>query len=250
MKVGIFQLLPGGYGRDAAQVCRDNLEMATEAEAMGFHAIWAAEHHFSEYGMVGDPLLYLSAVAGRTQRIRLGTGVVVVPVYEPVRLAENAAFVDVVSGGRLDLGVGRGYQPHEFVGFDVPQGEATDRTAEALELLRRLWTEEEVDFEGRFYRTHGARLVPRPLQTPHPPIWTAAVSPGTFSRAGAAGERILTSPNFTPIQTIKDNFNAYREALRANGFSPDDQDYPVMQQVYVGKDSRAAYEEPRVASME
>jgi natural product biosynthesis luciferase-like monooxygenase protein len=250
MKVGVFQLLPGGHGRSAGDVYQQNLELARLADELGFHSVWVAEHHFSEYGMVADPLMYLAAVAAQTKRIRLGTGVVVLPLYNPVRLAENAAFVDVLSGGRLDLGIGRGYQPHEFAGFGIPQEEAQERTAEAIVVLKKLWTEEKVTWDGRFFKLNEVSVLPRPIQSPHPPLWTAAVSPSTFERAGRQAEPILTSPNFTPIDMIKENFDAYRSALSANGADPAHYEYPVMQQVYVGEDARRAYEEPQQASME
>jgi natural product biosynthesis luciferase-like monooxygenase protein len=249
MKFGIFQLLPGA-GRLPSDVYDHNLEMARAAEQLGFYSIWVAEHHFSEYGLVNDTLLYLTAAAAQTSRIRLGTGVVVVPLHNPIRLAENIAFVDALSRGRLDVGIGRGYQTHEFVGFDIPQAEAQARTDEIIAFAKAAWSQDQVDWDGQFFRVNGVRLVPRPVQQPHPPLWTAAVSPGTFERAGRRGERILTSPNFTPIEMIKDNFDTYRAALSSSGHDPGGFDYPVMQQVYVGSDAARGFEEPREASME
>ena len=249
MKFGIFQLLPGA-GRLPSDVYDRNLEMARAAEELGFYSVWVAEHHFSEYGLVNDTLLYLSAVAAQTNRMRLGTGVVVVPLHNPIRLAENVAFVDALSKGRLDLGIGRGYQTHEFVGFDVPQAESQARTDEIIAFAKAAWSQEEVDWDGQFFRASKIRLVPRPVQRPYPPLWTAAVSPGTFERAGDRGERILTSPNFTPIEMIKENFDTYRGALSRSGHDPDDFEYPVMQQVYVAHDAARGFEEPRQASME
>jgi natural product biosynthesis luciferase-like monooxygenase protein len=249
MKFGIFQLLPGA-GRLPSDVYERNLEMARTAEQLGFYSLWVAEHHFSQYGLVNDTLLYLSAVAAQTSRIRLGTGVVVVPLHHPIRLAENVAFVDALSRGRLDLGIGRGYQPHEFIGFDVPQAESQARTDEIIAFAKAAWSQDEVDWDGPFFRANHVRLVPRPVQRPDPPLWTAAVSPGTFERAGQRGERILTSPNFTPIEMIKENFDTYRSALARSGHDPAAFDYPVMQQVYVAQDAARGFEEPREASME
>ncbi|HEY7199075.1 MAG TPA: LLM class flavin-dependent oxidoreductase [Candidatus Dormibacteraeota bacterium] len=250
MKFGIFMLAPGGYGRTAADVYRNNLELVRIAEDLGFYSAYVAEHHFSEYGLVNDPLVFLAAAAVQTRRIRLGTGVMIVPLYGALRLAENAAMVDVLSGGRLDFGVGRGYQPHEFQAFDVAMEEAQERTDETIEFLRRVWTEDDVTFEGRYFTARHVSLSPKPVQRPHPPIQTAAVSPSTFKRMGEQGRQILTSPNFTPLDLIKENFTAYRTALQERGADLAGFDYPLMQQCYVGVDAQRAYDEPREAAMQ
>jgi alkanesulfonate monooxygenase SsuD/methylene tetrahydromethanopterin reductase-like flavin-dependent oxidoreductase (luciferase family) len=250
MKFGMFCLLPGGHGREPGEIYRNNMALIELAEELGFYSAWVAEHHFSDYGMVNDPLLFLSAVAVRTKRIRLGTGVMVVPLHNPIRLAENAAFVDQLSGGRLDLGIGRGYQPHEFQSFDIAQEEAQERTEEIFEFMKAAWTQERVDWNGKHYHAENVTLSPKPFQKPHPPVLWAAVSPSTFERLGAKGLPILTSPNFTPIEMIKNNFAAYRTALTAGGFNVDHFDYPLMQQVYVAADSQRGYDEPQKAAME
>lgn len=249
MKFGLFMLLPGGYGRTAQDVYRNNLELIRVAEDLGFHSAYVAEHHFSEYGLVNDPLIFLAAAAVHTKRIRLGTGVIIVPLYPAIRLAENAAMVDVLSDGRLDFGVGRGYQPHEFEAFDVDMEEAQARTDETLEFLKMAWTQERVTFEGKYFRARDVSISPKPVQKPHPPILTAAVSPSTFKRMGEHGSQILTSPNFTPLDMIKENFEAYRVALAGAGHDPQAFDYPLMQQCYVAEDSQRGYDEPREAAM-
>jgi alkanesulfonate monooxygenase SsuD/methylene tetrahydromethanopterin reductase-like flavin-dependent oxidoreductase (luciferase family) len=128
--------------------------------------------------------------------------------------------------------------------------EAQARTDETVEFVRRVWTEDNVTFEGKYFTARNVSLSPKPVQRPHPPILTAAVSPSTFARMGALGNQILTSPNFTPLELIKENFAAYRSALQANGFDPADFDYPLMQQCYVAAGEQAAYDEPREAAMQ
>jgi natural product biosynthesis luciferase-like monooxygenase protein len=238
-----------GNGRPPADVYRENLEQARHAEELGFSTVWLTEHHFSDYALLGDPTLFGSALAETTSTIRIGTAVLVLPVHNAIRVAENIAFLDVLSGGRVDVGIGRGYQPKEFEGFQVPMDRTTDITAESVELITKLWTEESVSFDGEFYKLNDVQLYPRPVQDPHPPIWHAAVSPSTFSTLGKRGEKILTSPNFTPIPLIEQNFDAYRDELTANGFDPSDYDFPLMQQVYVGADHDAGYNVPREHSM-
>jgi natural product biosynthesis luciferase-like monooxygenase protein len=238
-----------GNGRNPGDVYRENLEQARYAEELGFHSVWLTEHHFSDYALLGDPTLFASALAHTTTRIRIGTAVMVLPVHNPIRVAENTAFVDVLSNGRFDLGIGRGYQPKEFEGFQVPMDQSQALMDESIEIIQRLWVEESVTHHGEHFQLNEISLFPRPVQAPHPPIWRAAVSPGTFQTAGAKGHPILTSPNFTPVPLIKANFDAYREALTGNGFDPVDYEYPVMQQVFVGRDHEQGYELPREHSM-
>lgn len=238
-----------GNGRNPADVYRENLEQSRYAEELGFDAVWLTEHHFSDYALLGDPTLFASALAETTTRIRIGTAVLVLPVHNPIRVAENTAFVDVLSSGRLDVGIGRGYQPKEFEGFQVPMDRSQAMMDESIELIKQLWTQDTVDFEGEFFQLKGFELFPRPVQEPHPPVWLAAVSPGTFERAGAAGQAILTSPNFTPIPLIQANFDAYRNALSANGYDVASYQYPVMQQIYVGTDHDDGYNRPREHAM-
>ena len=239
----------GGYGRSPARVFKENLEQCVVAEELGFDAIWLPEHHFSEYSLVNDPLMFAVAVAQCTKRVRIGAAVLVLPVHNPIRVAENTAFVDVLSGGRLDVGVGRGYQPAEFLGFNVPYDQTSGVYQEALDFIVRMWTEATVDFEGQYFRGEGISLEPRPVQQPHPPLWRAAVSPSTFAAAGSRGETILTSPNFTPVSMLKDNFDTYRDALRAGGWDPAAFAYPVMQQTYVGSSAQDAFDTPREHAM-
>lgn len=238
-----------GNGRNPADVYRENLEQARYAEELGFDAIWLTEHHFSDYALLGDPTLFASALAATTSRVRIGTAVSILPVHNAIRAAENAAFVDTISDGRFDFGVGRGYQPKEFEGFQVPMDRTQAIFDESLEVIRRLWSEESVTYKGEFYAFEDITLYPKPVQPGGPPVWLAAVSPGTFARAGAAGERILTSPNFTPIDMIAQNFDAYRGALTEGGHDPAAYEYPVMQQVYVGTDHDDGYQRPSEYSM-
>lgn len=251
MRFGMMQLVSGGYGRTESEVYRNNLELACLADELGFHSVWIAEHHFTDYGLVGNTMQYLTAVATMTERIRLGAAVVVTPLHNPIRIAEEVAFLDVLSGGRVDVGVGRGYQPREFAAFGISMDETRERFNESVEFLRKGWTSEEpFDWDGEFYRGQEIAILPRPVQCPHPPLWLACVSAATFEIAGSQGWQIMTSPNFTPIDIVQENFARYREALVAHGYSPATFEYPVMQQVYVGATDQAAYDEPRTASMD
>jgi alkanesulfonate monooxygenase SsuD/methylene tetrahydromethanopterin reductase-like flavin-dependent oxidoreductase (luciferase family) len=249
MKFGVMELFQHPRGKSARDVIHDAIEMAVQAEELGFDSIWLAEHHFSTYGLVGSPLMMAAAIAQRTSRIRIGTAVLVLPLYNPVRLAEEIALVDQMSMGRLDVGIGRGYLPSEFRGFAVNPEHTREIADEIVEILRQAWTRDAIDFEGAHHRIHDVAVLPKPFQQPHPPIHQAAVSMTSFEAAGASGSAILTSPNFTPIETVQKQFALYQSALRLAGYDPADYDLPLMQQVYVGSDRVQARTAPREAAM-
>ena len=248
MKFGLMQLVSGGGGRTESEVYRDNLEIACMAEDLGFDSLWVAEHHFTDYGLVANIMQYLTAVAVKTERIRLGAAVVVTPLHNPIRIAEEASFLDVISNGRLDLGVGRGYQPREFAAFGQSMDESRGRFDESIAFLRKAWESvEPFDWDGEFFSGQQIAILPRPIQNPHPPLWLACVSPTTFDMGGEKGWRIMTSPNFTPLNIVKDNFARYSVALTAH--DPANFNFPIMQQVYVGETDEAAYDEPQESCM-
>src|SRR5688500_12889307 len=162
MKVGLSPIQAGDVGETVAECER--------AEAVGFDSVWLGEHHDHSL-LYPSPLLGLAAIASRTRRIGLGTAVLLLPLHHPLTVAEEGAMVDVLSGGRLILGVGAGYAPEEFAAFGVSIRERGSRMDEAAALIQRLWTEEKVTHEGRHYRIGGATVTPRPVQRPRPPIW-------------------------------------------------------------------------------
>ncbi|MFI6484002.1 LLM class flavin-dependent oxidoreductase [Nonomuraea sp. NPDC050663] len=195
MKFSTFHLFHRFDGQSFKDVYDYHLELIELAEELGFDGVRLAEHHFRDYGVVPNLFTILAHAAARTERIRLGTGIVVLPLHNPVHVAEEAALVDVLSGGRLDLGIGRGYQSFEFEGFGIDLAEARDRFNESLEVILGLFTRESFQHEGKFYKT-GAEvaLTPRPVQTPHPPIHVAAVSPETVTMYAERGIPILADP--------------------------------------------------------
>src|SRR5262245_34889275 len=165
------------------EVYANTLDECRLVERLGFDTIWLAEHHFSTYGILPSLPVLAAAVARETRRIRIGTAVVIAPFAHPLRIAEEWAMVDILSDGRLEFGLGRGYQPKEFVGLDISMEHTRERFDECMEVIRRAWTEERVTFDGQFYKVPGVAVFPKPLQQPHPPLWTAAVSPDTYRLA-------------------------------------------------------------------
>jgi len=245
MKFGIDHLFTVRGDRTEQEVLQDSIRQTVLAEELGFDGCWIAEHHFSTYGIVGNLSTMAAALAQATERIRIGLAVAVLPLASPLRLAEELALVDVLSGGRLDIGVGRGYQPDEFRRFGIPFEEASARFDETLEILQLCWRDEPFSFDGKFFQLEDIEIFPKPLQKPHPPIMKAALSSHTFGQAGKSGMRILTSPNFTPIELVKENLGTYRTSLQDAGFNLNDFDYPMLQQVYVCEDPEEAIEFPR-----
>ena len=187
MHFGLSPLQAGGDFDTTIEECE-------RAEEAGFDSVWLGEHHNSTL-LYPAPLVGLAAIAGRTRRVRLGTGVLLLPLYQPVAVAEEAAMVDVISRGRLILGIGAGYAPEEFAAFGVSLKERGSRLDEAVPLIHRLWTEDNVSHEGRHYRVSNASLRPRPVQRPRPPMWFAGWVEPALRRAGRLGDAWLGGPS-------------------------------------------------------
>lgn len=161
MRFGIFSVAdhyPRELRRSATELYGELRDQAEAADALGFDSFWIAEHHFHEYGAVPRPPVWLAAAAQRTRRIRLGSAVVVLPFDNPLRTAEDYAMVDMLSGGRLNLGVGSGYLTHEYAGFGLSLEEKRERFTEALEIVLRAWTGERFSYEGRFPHIENVQL--------------------------------------------------------------------------------------------
>ncbi|MBI3798486.1 MAG: LLM class flavin-dependent oxidoreductase, partial [Deltaproteobacteria bacterium] len=170
------------------------IELAVKAEQLGYDSAWVAEHHFANYGLCPAPPVLLAAIAQKTEHIRIGPAVCVLPFHDPVKVAEEYAVLDVVSGGRLDFGVGRGYLAHEYAGHLVDREESQGRFDEALEVIERAWQGEPFEYTGRFHRYPRLALNTLPLQQPAPPIALAALSPATYARIGAQGYNLMAVP--------------------------------------------------------
>src|SRR5438093_10971015 len=177
MKFGTFHLFQKPPGWDDEDVFRAELGQIERAEELGFDAVWLAEHHFQWYGIATDLMVIAGWVAARTQRVRIGTAIVVLPFHNPVLLAEQAATIDLLSGGRLDFGIGKGYRYNEFAGFATPMEEADARFDESLEVMRKAWTSDRPWSHRRTYWQFDSVVVEPPTaQKPHPTLWMGAGS--------------------------------------------------------------------------
>jgi luciferase family oxidoreductase group 1 len=230
------------------EIIHEQLDLMRAAEELGFDSVWPAEHHFTEYGYCASPSLTLAAMAAETRRIRLGTGVVVLPLNHPLRVAEDYAFLDHLSNGRVDLGIGRGYQPLEFQRYGVDQTTSREQFHEALQIVRQAWTEGRVDFEGRHYRFRDVPIRPRPLQKPHPPIWMAALSQESFEIAGRYGLNLLYGSVFgLSPELAKQRRADYYRGLREAGHTVEDRSAGCLTMVYVADTMERARDEFREA---
>jgi probable F420-dependent oxidoreductase len=187
MKIGLSPL----QGQSSFE---DTLRECERAEAAGFDSVWLGEHHNNPV-LYPAPLIGLAAVASRTRSISLGTGVLLLPLYHPMMVAEEAAMVDVISGGRLILGIGAGYAPEEFAAFGCALRERGSRLEESAGLLHRLWTEENVTHRGKHYQLDHATVAPRTVQRPRPPIWFGAWAESAIRRAARLGDAWFVGPS-------------------------------------------------------
>ncbi|GAA5054501.1 alkanesulfonate monooxygenase SsuD/methylene tetrahydromethanopterin reductase-like flavin-dependent oxidoreductase (luciferase family) [Thermocatellispora tengchongensis] len=233
MKFSTFHLFHRFDGQSFADVYDHHIRLIELAEELGFDGVRLAEHHFRDYGVAPNLFTMLATLVPRTSRLRLGTGIVVLPLHNPIHVAEEAAMVDTLSGGRLDLGIGRGYQSYEFEGFGVDLAEARGRFNEALEMIVGLWRSPEYAHDGTYYRTGtGIGLVPRPVQDPHPPIHVAAVSPETVTMYGERGLPILADPA-APFSKVVRAAETWRETAARAGHDVAKAELVVARSVYV-----------------
>ena len=196
-------------------------EQIEQLEKLGFERAWVTEHHFGDYGgSIPHPPTFLSAVACRTSRIRLGVAVAVLPLNNPLHMAEAYGMVDVISNGRLDFGIGKGSEPIEYVRFGAHREEATQRMIEGTAILRQAWSDESVNFHGEFFDYKNVRVLPKPVQRPHPPIWVGATrTEATFRWAGENGFNLMTIPFVHPsMAALRELVEIYREALKRAGY--------------------------------
>jgi alkanesulfonate monooxygenase SsuD/methylene tetrahydromethanopterin reductase-like flavin-dependent oxidoreductase (luciferase family) len=213
--VSIFDLCHYPYDNDPARydpslaerVYAEHMEEWVAAERLGFDCVFLSEHHFTAYNLLPSPNVMLGALAARTERIRLGVMVNVVPFHEPLRLAEEAAMLDVLSGGRLEVGVGRGIDFQEVQKLGMDFDELRPRFQEGMELMVEAWTEVELEHDGDFYSLGRTAVYPRPLQQPHPPVWAAAESPATIEWVASQGFGMSTI--FLPTSVVGEKLDHY-----------------------------------------
>jgi alkanesulfonate monooxygenase SsuD/methylene tetrahydromethanopterin reductase-like flavin-dependent oxidoreductase (luciferase family) len=216
MDFGLFFLMQRDETWSERQVYDSALAQMLAAESLGYQSVWFAEHHFNDYGLCPAPPVLASYVAARTTTLRLGMGVSLLPLHHPVDLAEQLAVLDVVSGGRLDVGVGRGGTLQDYQTFQSDRDDSRARVEEGIEIMRACWRGAPFDFHGRFHSADALHVRPAPIQAPHPPLFVASNSEDSVLSAARLGLPTLSS-FFVPLDELVRRRTLYRETARAAG---------------------------------
>jgi len=216
--------------RDVHEVYQDSIEIITAAEDCGFSSCWVTEHHFLPDGHVSSPLSFLAAIAAKTDEIQIGSGILIPSFYNPIKLAEDTATIDQISGGRLTVGMGLGYRDEEFRGFNIPKKERTQRLKETTAFLERAWQQNNFSFDGNIYQYEDLTVTPKPYQEPRPNIWLGAISEGAVRRAAAIGDRWFAG-QFHSIGGIQKRIEWFR-----NVDQDEEIDFPVLRHCFVSED--------------
>src|SRR5262245_16679455 len=241
MRFGLFYQASEADGPTHAQRYAEMLELVTLADALGFDVAWLAELHFGgAFSLLSAPLMVVPVIAQRTRRIRIGTAVTLLPLHHPLSAAEHAATADLLSGGRLEFGVGRGSIPNEVHGFRGPVSENRGRFDGALEIIRLAWTRDRFSYHGRFYDVDDVSVVPKPVQEPHPPIRVAVHTAESFAHIGDRGLPIYSGTTTTPLPQLREYMALYRSHLAAGGHAWGSDQMALMLPVHVGGSASAA----------
>jgi len=240
MKIGVLQFF--GWA-DRSIPLQSVYERAIERfeimDQTGYDAVWLAEHHFSGFSVCPSVHMMATMAAARTQRLRIGTAVSLAPFYHPLRLAEEVALLDNLSGGRVNWGAGRGFSRVEFEAFGVPVEESAGRFREAVDIVLGAWTQERLRHEGEHFRFDGVEVLPKPLQQPHPPVWMAATSESAIDWAAGRGFSILMDPHCTHAE-LASKRQHYGARMTEAGFSAAEREIPMARLIAVGESAEQA----------
>ena len=237
MKFDIFYQLPAARMQKVQDRYRELIDESVEADRLGFDTVWLAEVHFApRFSTMPTPLLLLAAIAERTTRLRLGTAVNLMPLHHPLRLAEEIATLDVLSGGRVEFGGGRGAFLLNYRGYGVDMVASRALFAENLEFVTRAWAEDRLTFHGQHFNLENVEVIPKPLQKPHPPIRLAANSVDTFTFAGEHSYPIFAGGPVNPIPVLGERLEIYNAALAKSGKKAPDDWLAAALMVHVGRD--------------
>ena len=248
MQFGTFYQLPCAPMQSPQTRYNETLMQIQHADTLNINVAWLAELHFyPSFSIMSSPLMVAAAVAQRAQRIRLGIAVNLLPLHNPLRNAEDAATLDLLSNGRLEYGAGRGSIPLHFAGYNIPVSESRERFLEILDILHLAWTTDAFSYDGAFYNYDNVRVVPKPVQYPHPPLRIACNSSDSFRLAGERGWRIFCSPVVVPMPRLQDDLGTYRSLLQEHDSPPRDDAVALMTSVYVNPSASKALEVPEAS---
>jgi luciferase family oxidoreductase group 1 len=244
---GTFLLMQSPSARSSQEIFSRAIDIAQTAEGLGFRNIWLAEHHFSTYGYLARPMQLATFIAARTTRLRVGTAVIVVPLHHPLIIAEEIATLDVLAGGRVDIGLGRGYQRYEFERLGLALDTSRARWEESVDIILKALSGEPFSYDGKVFQIPETTTFPQPVQKPHPPIWVTAQSPESVEATVRRSFNLLTGGFGVPIERMAEfrkQFDCLVEEVKPARLP----EVGVQRAVYVTDtvaDARAAAEEAR-----
>jgi luciferase family oxidoreductase group 1 len=247
LNFGTFLLMQSPSARSSQEIYSRALDIAQAAEGLGYGNIWLAEHHFSTYGYLSRPAQLATYIAAKTTRIRVGTAVIVVPLHHPLIVAEEIATLDLLAGGRVDIGLGRGYQHYEFERLGLELDTSRQRWEESVDVILEAFKGKPFTYDGKLFRIPETTIFPQPVQTPHPPIWVTAQSPESIEATVRRGFNVLTGGFGVPIERMAE-FRKLFDRLVAENKPAQPLKVGVQRAVYVTDtlaDARAAAEEAR-----
>src|SRR5580704_16977112 len=249
MEFGIFHEFLSTKSQSQAEAFAQSFAQIEAAESWGLDVVWLAEIHMNPTrSLLSAPLTVASAVAARTSHIKIGTAVQILPLGHPLRLAEETATIDQISGGRLIFGVGRSAFPRAYNAYGISYEESQDRFAESLESIKQAWTEPTFSHHGRYHSFENFTLVPRPVQKPHPPIRIAASQPDTYEAIGRLGYPLFSAVRASPLTELAGLTRAYRAAWQAAGHKGEPEAY-LQVPVYVAETQERALAEAEAGMM-
>jgi luciferase family oxidoreductase group 1 len=242
MKFGVLQFFSWPGRRNSLETVYERaLSRVDTMDRTGYDAVWLAEHHFTDYSVCPSVHLMGTHIASRTQNLRIGTAVSLAALYHPLRLAEEVALLDMLSGGRVNWGAGRGFDPVEFEAFGIPAEESSERFREAVEIVVAAWSNERLNWEGKHWSFDNVEVLPKPRQTPHPPVWVAASSLPAIDWAAQQGYTIMMDPHSTHAD-IAHKHKLYRETLASHGHGDKPRQIPMARFIAVAESEAKAEE--------
>lgn len=251
MRFGYFYEMQGASDRSDATLYQEHLDQFKLADELGYDCLWLAELHFQRaYSVLPAPLMLAAAASQVTKNIRLGMGISVLPINQPLRLAEEIATLDILSKGRVDWGIGRGHPMtgiYDHFNVDIEQSKAIFR--ENLDIIRLAWTEEEFSFDGQFNQIDRVKVVPKPVQAGGPPTFVSAFSPDTFLLAAEYDFDLFLPAQVIPVPQLKEAIGGYHAALEQFGRKKEAHRVPVLLPVYIDEDGARARRDVEKAMM-